>query len=133
FSTRPELDHVCYLDADLLFLGSLAPLWGELADASVGIVPHRFPPRLRHLEAFGVYNVQFVYFRRDASGTACLSNWRRDCLAWCYDRIEDDRMGDQKYLDAWPNSYPGVRVVTDIGAGVALWNIEQHRLERDGD
>ena len=47
FATRPELDEVTYLDADLMFFSDPEPLFDEMGDASVLITPHRFSPRVR--------------------------------------------------------------------------------------
>ena len=42
---EPAADRVTYLDADLYFFGPPSGVFGEQGDASVGIVPHRFPAR----------------------------------------------------------------------------------------
>src|SRR5262249_20022465 len=41
--------------------------------------------------------------------------------------------GDQKYLDQWPSTYPGVVTARHKGVGVAPWNVGNYRfrLERD--
>jgi hypothetical protein len=125
---HPEIELITYLDADLLFYSSPQPIFDELGDGSVLIVPHRFPESLRHLEIYGVYNVGLLAFRNDARGRAILDHWREQCLDWCYDRVEDGRFADQRYLDAWPGQ-PGVVVLQHPGAGLAPWNITRHRLE----
>ena len=131
---RPEVDLITYLDADLMFFSSPQPLFDEMKDASIGIMEHRFIPRLQHLESKGRFCVEWVSFRRDVQGLACLTRWRDQCLEWCYDRLEDGRMGDQKYLDAWPQDYSRTRILQHIGAGVAPWNYSNYayRLNADG-
>lgn len=52
-----------------------------------------------------------------------VDDYRTSCLEWCYDRLEDDRFGDQKYLDKWPSRYPNCCVSTILGANVAWWNM----------
>lgn len=35
-------------------------------------------------------------------------------------------MGDQKYLDSWPNDYSSCCIINNLGAGVAPWNYSQY-------
>ena len=75
----PRVDVLTYLDADLFFYGNPDPIFAELGNQSVMIVGHRFPPELRSLERFGIYNVGLLSFRNDASGRECLNWWREQC------------------------------------------------------
>lgn len=118
----PEVDIITYLDADLFFFTDPAPIYYELADQSIAIIEHRFPPNLRNLERWGIYNVGWLSFRRDEHALACLRWWRERCNEWCYDRCEDNRFADQKYLDDWPVRFQQVVVIQHKGAGLAPWN-----------
>ena len=129
--TDSDIDLITYLDSDLLFYSSVAPLFEEIGQSSIAIIEHRFSPRLRHLEVNGRFCVEWVSFRRDDEGLACLSKWRRQCIDWCYYKLEDDRMGDQKYLDEWPDDYKSCHIIEHIGAGVAPWNYEQYHFRCD--
>ena len=124
----PSIDGITYLDADLYFYSPVQPLFDEIGDASVAIIEHRFTPRLQLLEVNGRFCVEWVGFRRDAEGMACLERWRAQCLEWCYARLEDDRMGDQKYLDAWPRDFRSVHVLQHAGAGLAPWNFDRYEF-----
>jgi hypothetical protein len=85
------------------------------------------------VETYGKFNVGIVGFRNDAEGRRCLEQWREQCNAWCYDRLEDGRYADQKYLDAWPDQFQGVVVAQHLGVNVAPWNRVCYQLdERDG-
>lgn len=124
---------ITYLDADLFFFSDPAPLYDELDKGSIGIIAHRFPPELKHLEQFGIYNVGWLSFRRDSSAKECLGWWRERCIEWCYDRPEEGKFADQKYLDDWPVRFPATVVLQHKGAGIAPWNIGDVRLsEKDG-
>ena len=129
FDTRPELEEVTYLDADLLFFSSPEPLFAEMGDASVLITPHRFAPEYAHHEASGTYNVQFLTFRR-AGGLEILRWWHDRCVEWCFNRLEDGKLGDQKYLDDWPERFAGVHVLAHLGA--AAWRRGTSRGTRCG-
>lgn len=123
----PEVDVITYLDADMYFFSSIEPIYQELGDGSVLIIGHRFPPALKKLEIFGIYNVGLLAFRKDVNGLTCLHWWRDRCLEWCYDRVEDGRFADQKYLDEWPERFAGVVVSHHKGVGLAPWNITNYK------
>ena len=130
---RPAIECLTYLDADLMFFSDVEPLFQEIGAASIAITEHRFVPRLRHLEAYGRFNVQWVGFRRTSPGLACLRTWRAQCIDWCFARLEDGRLGDQKYLDDWPATYAGdVHIVQHCGVGVAPWNFANHHYRVSG-
>jgi len=121
-NTYPDIERITYLDADMVFFSSPAPIFEEMANNSIVIIPHRFPQHLRHLEIYGVYNVGLLAFRNDVYGRECLAWWRERCIEWCYDRLEDDKFADQKYLDDWTIRFQQVVDLQHIGANVAPWN-----------
>ncbi len=127
-NSSPGIDAITYLDADLFFFGSLQSMYDEMGSDSIYIVEHRFPPHLSHLVQFGIYNVGLLCFKNDNSAKECLHWWRERCLEWCYDRVEDGRFADQKYLDEWPSRFPGVTVSKHKGVGLAPWNITNYAL-----
>lgn len=115
------LDHIVYLDADMMFFHDPQPLFDQLEGASVGLSPH-----FTDEELYGKYCVQFVYFKSDEAGRAALSWWRDRCIEWCYDRYENGLFGDQVYLDRMSALFPHVVEITDRGCGVAKWNCDQY-------
>ncbi|VVE89027.1 glycosyltransferase family 8 protein [Pandoraea bronchicola] len=127
-NAHPEIDCITYLDADLYFYSPVQPLLDEIGDSSVAIIEHRFIPRLQHLDVKGRFCVEWVTFKRDETGMACLNRWREQCIEWCYNRLEENRMGDQKYLDAWPDMWPSVCILRHSGAGVAPWNYARYEI-----
>lgn len=127
--SRPELNEITYLDADLLFFADPEPLFTEMGSESVLITPHRFSPEYAEHAKNGIYNVQFLTFRRDERGMETLRWWHDRCIEWCYYRLEDGKLGDQKYLDDWPQRFAGVHVLLHKGGGLAPWNISQYELE----
>ena len=127
----PHIEMVTYLDADLFFYGSPAPVWEEIGDNSVAIFSHRHLPHELHLSQHGIYNVGWCSFRRDEIGLQCLHKWREQCLEWCYDDASTGLYGDQKYLDEWPELYgDALRVIEHVGAGIAPWNWTRYRFEQ---
>jgi hypothetical protein len=130
---HPEVDQITYVDADLMFYSSVEPLFEEIGTSSIAIIEHRFTPRLKYLEENGRFCVEWVSFRRDQEGLACLDRWRKQCIDWCYARLENGRMGDQKYLDEWPDRYSSTCVLQHPGAGLAPWNYPNYRIEQAHD
>lgn len=129
----PSIELITYLDADLYFFNSPEPVFGEFGDKSILIIEHRFMDRLKHLVVNGKYNVEMVSFRNDENGRSCLRWWRERCNEWCYNRLEDGKLGDQKYLDDWPTRFAGVHVLRHLGAGVAPWNFSLYEMRKRGD
>lgn len=124
---------VTYVDADVHLFSDPHPALGEVDGAAVTIVPHRFPTELAHLLEFGRFNVGWLTFSNDVRSQQVLAGWREQCIDWCYDRVDDERFADQKYLDAWPTSYSFVHVLRHPGVNVAPWNVLNHEIAVDGD
>ncbi|MCF0073026.1 glycosyl transferase [Dyadobacter sp. CY261] len=118
-----SLDHCTYLDADLLFFADPKVLTDEMGEKSVLITSHRYNPEYDQSATSGIYCVQFVTFKNTEEGLSVLKWWMEACLEWCYNRFEDGKFGDQKYLDDWTERFPGVHVLEHAGGGVAPWNV----------
>lgn len=127
----PEMDIITSMDADLFFFSDPSALIKNAGNFSVAITPHRFSNSFRFLEKYGRYNVSFQTFKNDSTGIACLEKWESDCLNWCYDKFEDNKFADQKYLDDWNSIYPGV-IEFSCGTGVAPWNIKNRDISMGG-
>ncbi len=128
FEHYPTVDFITYLDADLYFFANPVQIFDEIGNNSIAITAHRFPPHLKHKEMHGKYNVGWLSFRRDKSGLSCLQWYRHKCNEWCYDRVEEDRYADQKYLDSFPRKFEGVVELQHKGANLAPWNIDNYSL-----
>lgn len=124
-----SLSLLTYVDADAYFCGDPSSVIDELADSSVGLTVHRFDATFPQ----GRYNVGWISVRCDTVGLACAALWRTQCLEWCYERIEDDRYADQKYLESWPARFDNVKVIRHRGVNVAPWNVRDYCVWLDGD
>lgn len=130
-----ELPECTYLDADLYFLNDPQILISEVNQSgkSVLITPHNYTPYFDQSEYSGVYCVQFMYFKNDRGGLTVLNDWYDKCIEWCFHRLEDGKLGDQKYLDHWPTDFRlYVHELVHYGPA-APWNIQKYNLfKRDG-
>ena len=123
-----DINLITYLDADLLFYSSLEPIFKEINNSSIAIIEHRFAKPYKNLEINGRFCVEWNSFRRDEEGLQCLNRWRKQCLEWCFYKLGDGKMGDQKYLDEWPDKYDSCHIIKELGAGIAPWNYSQYEI-----
>lgn len=129
--THFDVDSCTYLDSDLYFFSSPQVLLDEMGNNSVLITPHHYTKKYDQSKKTGIYCVQFVTFKNDERGLMVLNWWRNACLEWCFNRFEENRFGDQKYLDDWPERFDGVYVSENYGAGVAPWNMQQYSFIKE--
>ncbi len=122
-----DCDLITYLDSDLYFYNSPKPLFDGFKNYSIGVVGHHLPDYRRETRQ-GIYNVGWLNFRRDDEGMACLDLWQRQCIEWCYDKLENGKYADQLYLDEWPNLYSRFYEFTHHGANVAPWNVGDYDI-----
>lgn len=127
--TTFSLSHCIYIDADLFFFASPELLLRDSSQFDVMITSHRYSDGYDLSQTSGKYCVQFVYFKNTDNGMRVLSWWKDACLNWCYNRMEEGKFGDQKYLDDWPERFNGVYVMEHEGGGVAPWNIQQYQVK----
>lgn len=126
------VDECTYVDADLFFMSPPDLLLKEMSSSDhILLTEHRYTPRFDQTKKAGRFCVQFMTFRRTREGMRALEWWRERCLEWCYNRYEDGRFGDQKYLDDWTERFPGVHVLNHEGGGLAPWNIQQYVVYED--
>tara|TARA_A100001388_G_C28735904_1_gene484103 strand:+ start:272 stop:1174 length:903 start_codon:yes stop_codon:yes gene_type:complete len=128
-----DINLITYLDADLLFYSSFEPIFKEIKNSSIAIIEHRFAQPYKNLEVNGKFCVEWNSFRRDEEGLRCLNRWRKQCLEWCFYKLEDGKMGDQKYLDEWPDLYTSCHIIENVGAGIAPWNYSQYEIKNKKD
>lgn len=128
---NPEIECVIYVDADCYFFSSPETIVEEMGAGSIYLVGHRYPESFHAAEEFGRYNVGILGFRNDREGLRCLQTWRSQCNAWCYDRRENGKFADQKYLDVWPEQFCGVVISRHPGVNLAPWNKANHTLHTE--
>ena len=129
-------DCCTYIDSDIYWFNSPEILFDELGDNSIIITEHRYTDNRygrRAIKSSGTYCVQFVTFKNNADGLEALNWWKDRCVEWCYARSEDGKFGDQKYLDDWTTRFKGVRVLRNLGGGVAPWNVQQYDILEKND
>lgn len=125
---RFNLDNCTYVDADLYFFSDPNMLVNEMGNKSVLITEHRYSPAYDQSASSGKYCVQFMTFKNNPGGMEVLSWWKEACIEWCFNRFEDGKFGDQKYLDDWLTRFSCVHNLQHLGGGVAPWNVQQYEF-----
>ena len=128
FNKFPKIKLLTYVDSDVYFFDSPEPIFNEIRDYSVGIIEHKFHWTGFYKKKYGRFNVGWINFRNDKIGRSCLKKWAEDCIKWCYQRLENNKYADQKYLDNWPKEYDKVKIIENLGANLAIWNIKKYKI-----
>lgn len=130
---RFNVDHCTYIDADLYFYHDPQILFDEIGNNSVMITEHRYSAEYDKTKKSGIYCVQYNTFRNTPVGKNVLRWWNDRCIEWCYDREEDGKFGDQKYLDNWTSRFTEIHVLQNRGGGIAPWNVQQYSFQMMND
>jgi hypothetical protein len=132
FDRDPTAGRVTYVDSDVFLLKSPQPIFEEFerSKKAVLITDHAYDAEYDQSARSGQYCVQFMTFVRGSSEP--VRQWWADrCIEWCFDRIEDGKLGDQKYLDDWLTRFPTlVHVLCQLDAILAPWNARRFPYSR---
>ena len=131
FNESTGVHRVTYLDADLWFLKNPKEIFEEfeISGASVLVTEHNYLDAFNQSETSGIFCVQFMIFNK-VDSQEILENWSNQCLDWCYNRFEDGKFGDQKYLDAWPSKYgEKVHILKNKSAAQGPWNTTRYSIK----
>jgi len=132
----PNGEALIFADNDVIFFLPPDNLLEEMREGnySIGITLHRFPKDKDYMnDRVGKYNAGLLFFILDPDSRACISDWRRDCIDWCYLKYEEERFGDQKYIMKWPKNYKGVYVILNKGVNTGSWNLFNWNVTKQGE
>jgi hypothetical protein len=118
-----SIDRVTYIDADTWFLKDPRAIFREFESSgkSVMITDHAYAPEFDRSETSGPFCVQFMIFSRN--GEQVRRWWEERCLEWCKEYYKDGKLGDQRYLDDWPDRFSDlVHVLQNKELILAPWN-----------
>ena len=126
FDRDRRISRVTYLDADLFFFDSPRLLLEEFeaSGKDVLITEHGYAPEYDQSQTSGRFCVQFMTFRHTDGALKVMQWWQDKCLEWCFSRCENGKLGDQKYLDTWPERFADeVHVLKQVEKTLAPWNV----------
>tara|TARA_B110000503_G_C7121372_1_gene402671 strand:- start:10 stop:951 length:942 start_codon:yes stop_codon:yes gene_type:complete len=116
-----KIKDVSYLDSDLYFFNNPNNLYNFIfkEKSEIFITKHE---NNKIEDKYGAYNVGWIMFKNSVVSRQCLSDWGDDCINWCFDKVEEGKYADQKYLDKWPTKYNKVSVINNFLINVGPWN-----------
>lgn len=135
FDRDKTAQRVTYLDADLFFFDNPNILLQELTNTRkhVLITDHGYDPRYDQSAESGQFCVQFVTFNRSPEAFQVMHKWQAQCVEWCFNRHEQGRFGDQKYLDTWPIEFNEiVHIFQAPEKTLAPWNVKFYAARGKG-
>jgi hypothetical protein len=127
-----------FLDADVMVLGDLNPLFAEAAAHAVTLTPHLLGPlqtdraaRELNILRSGVFNGGFIGVSSGAPARRFLAWWADRMSTHCRFAPDQGMHYDQRWLDLAPSLFDDVHVVRDPGCNVAYWNLPERALRVD--
>lgn len=127
FERSRNINRITYLDADLYFLDSPKDIFDEFVSSGkqVLITEHAYAPEYDQTQTSGRFCVQFMVFNKTPNGIRVLKSWQDQCIEWCFNRFENGKFGDQKYLDEWPIIFGNeTHIFSENNRTLAPWNVD---------
>jgi hypothetical protein len=132
---------VVFLDADILVLASLQPVFDVVARHALTVTPHVGPPRFNsgrfvrenELLLAGMYNGGFVGAAARPETWRFLEWWEGRLRTHCTYTVHRGIYYDQRWLDLAPGFVEDLHILRDPGSNVAYWNLPDRTVEFAGE
>jgi len=132
-----KVDKAIYLDPDIAVFSSLGFIEELLDETSIVLTPHLLQPSDTvqgildneiSAMAHGTFNLGFLAVRNDPEGKRFARWWGNRLRLFCYDDIARGLFTDQKWCDLVPCFFDKVKILRDLGANVASWNLSERNI-----
>jgi hypothetical protein len=138
YQQDPEVEHVIYLDPDILIFYSLNTLIANLRAHPLIFTPHSctFDNTRTIIDyeqamlSTGIYNLGFLGTHRSAEVFAFLRWWQTRLVDHCYYRPGAGLFVDQLWTILAPLYFPSSYVEKDPGYNMAYWNLFERTLQK---
>jgi hypothetical protein len=110
FKNNYQVNSIVYTDADHNFVTDYNRIFAELKQENSILIVNK-SISVEEEKKYGVYDAGLIGFKRNEIGLECLYQWKKDCIQWCFNKVEEDRWLEQKYLEKWPHLFSGVKVM----------------------
>ncbi len=112
-----------YIDSDIIFVRNFKKEDQSYKNKSIVIIKQNWK------EKFGKFNVGLIFFNFKFKETLqILNRWSKNCFEWCYDRCEEGKYADQKYLDKWPDQGKYLLILEPINSVMAPWDLKKNYI-----
>lgn len=135
FSLDDSIGRVTYIDSDLFFYQNPNVIFENQPYASVLLssgeifLPMYSKEFNNTMQALtGNFNSGFISFKKDTNGLECVNWWDKMCVDSCTSNPEDNKFGDQKYLDDMPFLFNDVYEITTQGINIGHWNYSKYKF-----
>lgn len=125
-------DKVIYTDADIFFTNNYDFLFDELESNNILLSPHwrSISPTVDKENFYalfkdGQFNAGFIGC--NSKGTGAMNWWAEVCHFEMDKRKENGLYDDQRFLDALPVYFEGVKILQHKGCNIASWNLSECR------
>ncbi|MDF2891772.1 MAG: Nucleotide-diphospho-sugar transferase [Clostridia bacterium] len=125
-----DIDSILYLDSDTFMFSNPRVFFEGLKKNDVLLTCHNFGDGVYFLtRQKGLFNAGIVGFKNSRNALRILNWWENRCIEWCYNDVQPNRFGDQKYLETINNKHPKTAVIKSVGGNAAMWNIEHSDIK----
>ncbi|MDU5106838.1 hypothetical protein [Clostridium sp.] len=135
FTLDDSIERVTYIDSDLFFYQNPNIIFENQPYASVllssgEIFLPMYSKEFNHTmqTLTGNFNSGFISFKKDKNGLECVNWWDKMCMDSCTSNPEDNKFGDQKYLDDMPFLFNDVYEITTQGINIGHWNYSKYNF-----
>ncbi|REG91516.1 hypothetical protein [Algoriphagus antarcticus] len=134
FKKYPDIDHIYYIDPDIVLYQPIEILDREWGDSEIMLTPNLIylteKPSSGELASLrhGINNLGFIGLKRGEESMKLISWWKERLREHC--RI-DKCFGifvDQKWIDLAPLFFSKIRTVKHPGWNMAWWNFSERKL-----
>jgi len=129
--SNKKITNLIYVDSDITFFENAQNILKYVKSHSIGITPHNFPNFLKPKEkTVGKYNSGVVYFKNDNEGKRCAYDWKEKCIKYCKYEVSDKGVGDQIYLEDWPEKFKNLIIIQHHGINLAPWSVSNYEVTK---
>lgn len=132
FFDKFKYEKCIYLDPDIYFFSSIAPVFEMLNDCQILLTPHITQISDEVISdapesawnSCGIFNLGFLGLKRGDASFKAISWWNNRLLTQCYIDSYNSLFTDQKWIDFLPSFFTDreLKITRHLGMNLAPWN-----------